>query len=240
MFYWPYTSDTFDPVAAGWINLDLVDVDSDGTADSTDNCPFTANPNQTDGDADHIGDACDFSPLRNCLEMGALPKTTASLVAFQDNTCEDWSWVRQPAAFLQSAILTESYLRSANLSGAVMANVNLAGADLTAAQLVNAYLANANLRSAILAYAHLAFADLTGANLAHADLEAADLINAQLASAQYDEATVFPSGRGLSEPPWHLPNDETPWDVGMVPVPEPSVGYFLMTGALALAMLKQM
>jgi len=225
----------FDPVAAGWINLDEVDVDADGIADSPDNCRFTANADQADPDADQIGDACDFSPTTTCLEMGALPKSTTSLVAFQDNTCEDWSWVEQPAAFLQSAKLTETYLRSANLSGAVMANVNLAGADLTAAHLVNTNLSNANLHSAVLAYAHLAFANLIGANLAHADLEAADLANAQLASSQYDEATVFPSGRKLSEPPWGLPNDVTPWNAGMVPVPERGVAMMVCCGVIGLA-----
>jgi uncharacterized protein YjbI with pentapeptide repeats len=236
-YSWPFPSDTFDPVAAGWINLDEVDVDADGIADSPDNCRFTANTDQADVDADEIGDACDFSPSKTCLEMGALARSTASLVAFQDNTCEDWSWVEQPAAFLQSAVLTETYLRSANLSGAVMANVNLAGSDLTAAHLVNAYLANANLHSAVLAYAHLSFADLTGADLAHADLESADLADAQLASARYDEATVFPSGHKVTEPPWGLPSNVTPWDAGMVPVPEPGLAMMIGWGALGLTAL---
>jgi hypothetical protein len=35
------------------------DSDADGRADTVDNCPFAANADQTDGDADGAGDACD-------------------------------------------------------------------------------------------------------------------------------------------------------------------------------------
>lgn len=35
------------------------DADGDGSADHTDNCPSTANPDQSDSDGDGIGDACD-------------------------------------------------------------------------------------------------------------------------------------------------------------------------------------
>lgn len=38
------------------------DTDSDGVADTSDNCPLTANPFQTDTDGDGIGDACDATP----------------------------------------------------------------------------------------------------------------------------------------------------------------------------------
>jgi len=38
------------------------DIDGDGVADSVDNCPCTANPDQADGDGDGVGDVCD-----NCV-----------------------------------------------------------------------------------------------------------------------------------------------------------------------------
>lgn len=37
----------------------VVDTDSDGVPDATDNCPRTANPDQADSDGDGIGDVCD-------------------------------------------------------------------------------------------------------------------------------------------------------------------------------------
>ena len=51
----------------GWSQLSVgVDVDfdkdSDGIADSIDNCPDVANPDQADADSDEIGDVCDNCP----------------------------------------------------------------------------------------------------------------------------------------------------------------------------------
>jgi hypothetical protein len=42
----------------------VIDTDGDGVADSTDNCPNTANANQLDSDGDGIGDACDNCPKK--------------------------------------------------------------------------------------------------------------------------------------------------------------------------------
>ena len=83
---------------------------------------------------------------------------------------------------------------------------------------------NANLDSAILTNATMSFANLFGANLSNADLTAADLTSANLSGAMYDDLTVFPSGNTFDVPAWGLPNDMTPWDAGMIYVPEPSTG----------------
>ncbi len=57
--------------------LDGPDADSDGIADTCDNCPGTFNPNQEDSDEDGIGDACqgilgDFSTFRGFYDSGDL------------------------------------------------------------------------------------------------------------------------------------------------------------------------
>jgi len=39
------------------------DIDQDGVFDSSDNCPLTINPSQTDTDLDGLGDACDICPV---------------------------------------------------------------------------------------------------------------------------------------------------------------------------------
>jgi hypothetical protein len=37
----------------------FTDTDADGVADTADNCPFVANPDQFDTDSDGVGDACE-------------------------------------------------------------------------------------------------------------------------------------------------------------------------------------
>lgn len=48
------------------------DIDGDGVIDTEDNCPLTANPDQTDTDGDGLGDVCDPNPdggLPDCLDV---------------------------------------------------------------------------------------------------------------------------------------------------------------------------
>lgn len=55
-------------VLQNYLNLD---VDADGIANASDNCPLVANISQTDADADTVGDACDNcvnTPNRNQLD----------------------------------------------------------------------------------------------------------------------------------------------------------------------------
>lgn len=41
------------------VQMNAQDIDNDGVLDSSDNCKYTYNPDQTDEDGDQIGDACD-------------------------------------------------------------------------------------------------------------------------------------------------------------------------------------
>lgn len=46
----------------GTINISFLDTDSDGLADTFDNCPLVSNNNQLDTDSDSLGDVCDNDP----------------------------------------------------------------------------------------------------------------------------------------------------------------------------------
>jgi hypothetical protein len=210
------TGDVCDPFVA--------DVDGDGVADPADNCPTVFNPGQEDADLDLLGNACDPYPNDPCNTIGGFPRSTSTLAAFQDNSCENWSGVSQPGANLQSAFLIKADLSAANLNGALLLNADLSGALIADASLISSQMRYANLESAILTNSSMAYSNLLGANLVDADMTAADLSFAVLEDAIYDECTIFPSGSAYDAPPWGLDSDRSPWNAGMIPTPEPSRG----------------
>jgi len=61
-----------------FFELDPPDRDGDGVGDGKDNCPLESNPDQTDTDADHTGDACD---PRVAIPDGALAQCEQELAA---------------------------------------------------------------------------------------------------------------------------------------------------------------
>jgi hypothetical protein len=216
------------------------DIDGDTISGDIDNCPTISNTDQSDMDLDGIGDSCDPLPNDPCNSIGENPPSTATLAAFQDNSCENWSGVSQPGENLQSAVLRKADLSLANLNGTLLINATLLGASLENSNLVSSQLRYADLGSAFLIDADLSFSNLLGANLSNADLTSADLSSATLTGAQYDEFTVFPSGNTWDNPPWGLDGGIEPWNAGMIPVPEPSVELLLLSGVLGLAGLAAM
>lgn len=217
-----------------------IDTDLDGIFNAVDNCPTVANPGQEDADLDLLGDVCDPFPNDPCNSIGALPRSTATLATSQDNSCENWSGVSQPTANLQSAVLRKTDLSGANLNGVILLNANLSGASLANASLVSSQLRFANLDSATMTNTDLAFSNLLGSSLSNADMTSADLSFAVLTGAAYNESTIFPSGDTYATSPWGLDGNVTPWDAGMVPVPEPSIGMLLGIGVMGMAGLSRM
>ena len=167
----------------------------------------------------------------------------------------DLSAAQLSLADLSDADLSDADLRHADLTGAFMVNTDLAGANLSNANLTDAILIiadliDANLFQATLIDANLQSADLPGANLTNANLLLADVSNADLSSADltaadltdadltgtiYDEFTFFPSGLTVDSGDWELPSGASPWELGMVPAPEPASGLMLGAGVIALA-----
>lgn len=211
------------------------DSDRDAVFDGADNCPLDPNPDQEDLDADGLGDPCDPFPDDPCNVAGSQPKSTTVLAAFQDNTCENWSGISQPASNLESAVLRKADLSGANLNGSVLLNVSFVDANLTGAQLVNTQLRNTNLSGANCTGANLSFSTLLGANLSGANLTSVNFGFASLSGATYDEGTRFPSGGHYDVPTWGLPSGVSPWDAGLIPTPEPSVALQVLVGAIGIA-----
>lgn len=109
------------------------------------------------------------------------------------------------------------------------------GSDLSRAELKFADLSQGDLSSSILVDTDLLFADLSGADLSGADVSGTDFFG-----ARYDESTLFPSGQTIYVPPWGLDGGITPWDAGMIFVPEPSLGLLQLFAAATLIGLAAM
>jgi hypothetical protein len=71
------------------------DCDADGVTNGSDNCPFVANPTQTDSDGDHAGDACDApgsgnvdcNVAVNSVDALKVLRHSAALSVAQDEPC---------------------------------------------------------------------------------------------------------------------------------------------------------
>ncbi|MFK7899064.1 MAG: pentapeptide repeat-containing protein [Myxococcota bacterium] len=148
--------------------------------------------------------------VTDCAAVGPFVPSTGTLGFGENHFCEDWSLVSQPGSDLR-----DSFFVGADFSGAALGGALLIRSDFAKADLSNASLFNAGLSEAI-----FAGANLTGADLAFADL----------GGSFYDQDTLFPSGSTVYSGTWGLPNDVAPWDLGMVPVPEPSLGLGLLIG----------
>jgi len=57
--------------------------------------------------------------------------------------------------------------------------------------------------------------------------------DAHLTVVPHDEAIVSPSGNTYDLPSWGLDGGISPWNAGVIPVPEPSVGILLLFGSSA-------
>ncbi len=77
----------FEAGAAGHCKS-TADGDTDGIADSMDNCPGISNPTQDDQDADGVGDACDCAPMDPGTAKA--PEEIRSLGSEADRNTLDW------------------------------------------------------------------------------------------------------------------------------------------------------
>lgn len=164
-----------------------------------------------------------FGPLE-CPGIGAEPPSTPTLRTNQNNACENWTGTTQTADDLSNAILW-----SADLSLSNFALTDFQGSDLN-----GSHIGSSNLTFASLVGADLDDASLSGTLLPGADLSGASVSNLDLSGAYYDSNTLFPSGNTYDAPPWGLDGGISPWDAGMIPVPEASMNLMVLIGAGAL------
>lgn len=150
---------------------------------------------------------------------------------------------RFPGAILFEADMAGAYMASARFAWADLRSANLTGSNfysafLTSTRLAAAVLDGAVLRRASLHHANLDFASLVGADLRDANLSDVSMNAAtDLTGAVYDYDTVFPGGFYFLDGNWGLLYGATPWDLGMIPAPEPGASSLLLCGTLGLAAL---
>lgn len=84
LFTVPFTPDAFE---CGKLAPDLDDADADCVADALDNCPGYSNFDQTDGEGDGVGDACDPDPAApgdTLVEFEDFDDPVAAALAWQE------------------------------------------------------------------------------------------------------------------------------------------------------------
>lgn len=212
-----FVPNTFGPFEFFGSGLDVLE---DGGLDEV---AYYGHPLAADRILAHYLTANDLS----CAFVGALPPTTAQLGARENHYCEDWGGV---------------FRRNADLSRSVLVAADLADSDLAFSDLSHANLDGASLAGAVLAGTTFAQADLDGVDLDSTLLVATDLAGATtegatFVGARYDDATVFPSGFTYDGGPTGFPGDAWPWQIGMIPVPEPSSSMAVVLGSLGLVMM---
>ena len=141
----------------------------------------------------------------------------------------------EPGSVPRFSSLDLAVLVDADLSGSDLVGSSFIGSDLSGANLASTRLEDVNFADANLGTSFMKAANLVRTNLIGASLSGADLTGASPDDATYDEFTLFPSGLDIYSGDWGLPGDATPWDLGMIPTPEPASGLMLGIGGLALA-----
>jgi hypothetical protein len=91
--------DIFDPAGLGSAHIFEFDFDEDGTRDDLDNCPYDANADQSDANANDVGDACDIGATQTFSDGG----TPAIEDCLNYSSCLGNGWV-----FLRGSVFPDA------------------------------------------------------------------------------------------------------------------------------------